>query len=57
MVPFTGTGAPTGGSPSTPIDTTKIEGVQWQMASPTPADGGATECGWNITISDVKFYK
>jgi hypothetical protein len=59
MVPFTGSGAnvPSGGSPSTPIDPTKIEGVQWQMATPTPADGGATECDWNINIANVKFYK
>ncbi len=55
-VPFTGAGAPTGGSPASAVDPTKIEGVQWQMASPTPADGGATECVWDITIANVKFY-
>ena len=31
-VPFTGASAPTGGSPATAIDPTKIEGVQWQMS-------------------------
>jgi hypothetical protein len=54
--PFTGTGAPSGGSPATGIDTMKIEGVQWQMTTPLPADGGPTECNLNVNISNVKFY-
>jgi hypothetical protein len=59
-VPFTGTGSPSftngAASPATPVDPTKLTGVQWQMASPTPADGGATECVWNINIANVMFY-
>jgi hypothetical protein len=57
-VPFTGTGAPTGGSPAdTALDVKKIEGVQWQMTTPLLGDGSATECNWDITLSNVKFYK
>jgi hypothetical protein len=59
-VPFTGTGSPAfaGGaaSPATAVDPTKITGVQWQLATPKPADGGATECDWNINLANVKFY-
>ena len=54
-VPFTG---PTGGSPAittTPLDPTKIEGVQWQMTTPIAADGGATECNLSMTLANVKF--
>jgi hypothetical protein len=57
-VPFSGTGAPTGGLPAdTPIDVNRIEGVQWQMTSPLMGDGAATECDLDITISNLKFYK
>jgi hypothetical protein len=52
-VPFTGT---SGGSPSAPVDPTKLTGVQWQMTVPLAADGGATECVWNINLANVKFY-
>jgi hypothetical protein len=55
-VPFTGTGAPTGGSPAAPIDPTKITGVQWQLSTPLAADGGPTECVWTFTVANVKFY-
>jgi hypothetical protein len=58
-VPFTGTGAPTGGSPAittTPLDPTKIEGVQWQLTTPVAADGGATECNLSMTLANIKFY-
>jgi len=55
-VPFTGAGAPAGGSPATPIDPTKIEGVQWQLATPLAAAGGATECNLNINVANVQFY-
>jgi hypothetical protein len=55
-VPFTGAGAPTGGSPASPIDPKKVNGVQWQMSTPVAADGGPTECVWNFTVANVKFY-
>jgi hypothetical protein len=59
MVPFaaTATGAPSGGSPATAIDPTKLEGVQWQLSTPIASDAGATECVWNFNIANVKFYK
>ena len=57
-VPFAGAGAPTGGSPAdTALDVKKIEGVQWQMTTPLLGDGSATECAWDITLTNVKFYK
>ena len=56
MVPFTGTGAPRGGSPAKAIDPDKLVGVQWRMSTPVASDGGATECGWNINVSNVRFY-
>jgi hypothetical protein len=55
-VPFTGTGGPTGGSPATAVDPTKLTGVQWQMSTPKLADGGPTECVWDFTLANVKFY-
>jgi len=59
-VPFTGTGSPAfdngGASPATAVDPMKLTGVQWQMSTPKAADGGATECDWNINLSNVKFY-
>jgi len=56
-VPFSGTGAPMGGLPTdTPIDTKRIEGIQWQLTTPLPADGGATECDLDMFISNIKFY-
>lgn len=52
MMPFTGAGAPSGGSPSTvAFDPSKLEGVQWQftvMPSMT--------CDASLTIDNVKFY-
>ena len=55
-VPFTDR-PPTGGSPATPLDPTKLEGVQWQLTiagcRPTAARPSAT---WNINIANVKFY-
>jgi hypothetical protein len=53
MVPFT---EPTGGSPSSGVDPTKLTGVQWQLSVPVASDGGATECVWNFNISNLKFY-
>lgn len=53
MVPFT---TPSGGSPATPLDPTKLTGVQWQLSTPVLADGGPTECVWDINIANVKFY-
>jgi len=59
-VPFTGAGSPAfaGGaaSPATAVDPMKLTGVQWQMATPKAADGGSTECVWNINLANVKFY-
>jgi hypothetical protein len=58
-VPFTGPAFANGAaSPATAVDPTKVTGVQWQLATPTPStgDGGATECVWNITLANVKFY-
>jgi hypothetical protein len=52
-IPFTG---PAGGSPSSAVDPTKLTGVQWQMTVPVASDGGATECVWNINISNLMFY-
>ena len=53
MVPYT---TPSGGSPASAVDTTKLTGVQWQLSTPVLSDGGATECDWNINLSNVKFY-
>jgi hypothetical protein len=52
-VPYT---TPSGGSPSSAVDTTKLTGVQWQLSVPVASDGGATECDWSITLANVKFY-
>ena len=60
QVPFSGSSpnVPAGGLPTdTPIDTHRIEGVQWQLTSPLMGDGAATECDLDITISNLKFYK
>jgi len=53
QVPYT---TPAGGSPSSALDTTKLTGVQWQLSTPKASDGGATECVWNFTLANVKFY-
>jgi hypothetical protein len=61
-VPFTGTGSPSfangAASPATAIDPMKLTGIQWQLATPTPAtgDGAATECDWTINLANIKFY-
>ena len=47
---------PTGGSPAAAVDPTKLTGVQWQLSVPVASDGGATECDWNINVTNVKFY-
>jgi hypothetical protein len=52
-VPFTGTGAPTGGSPASPIDKTKLESISWQYVIPQ-ADGGT--CMSSLTIDSISFY-
>jgi hypothetical protein len=57
MVPFAGTGAPTGGMPATAIDPAKLTGIQWQFTIAPTADGGtASNCTADLTIDDVKFY-
>lgn len=55
-VPFAGTTAPVGGSPSTSIDPSKLVGLLWQMSTPVASGGGAAECVWNIDVSNVRFY-
>ena len=56
-VPFVGANAPTGGSPATSIDPFKLVGLLWQMSTPLASDGAATECVWNINVSNVRFYQ
>ena len=46
MMPFSGTGAPAGGSPATAIDKMKLTGVQWQF---TIAAGATNACTVDIT--------
>ena len=53
MMPFTGTGAPSGGSPGTALDKSKLTGVQWQW---TIAGATTNMCTVDITIDNVKFY-
>ena len=56
-MPFTGAGAPSGGSPDgLALDPTKLEGVLWQLTIAANA-GGAPGCTANLTIDDVKFYR
>jgi hypothetical protein len=50
MVAFT---QPTGGSPASAVDPTKLTGVQWQF---TTAAGTTNSCMVDITIDNVKFY-
>jgi hypothetical protein len=45
-----------GGSPNQPLDPTRLDGIQWQISSPTASDGGSTECVWNMSLSNVSFY-
>jgi hypothetical protein len=51
-VPFTGTGAPTGGMPAAAIDSKKFTGIQWQYTIPT----GTGMCTSSLTITGVSFY-
>ncbi len=44
------------GSPTTPIDSTKITGIQWQFTIPALTDGGNPECDATLNIDNVKFY-
>jgi len=53
MMPFSGTGAPTGGSPAVAVDKTKLTGVQWQF---TVGAGTTSNCAVDLTIDNVKFY-
>jgi hypothetical protein len=53
MMPFTGTDAPSGGSPATGVDKSKLTGAQWQF---TTAAGTTNSCMVDITIDNVKFY-
>jgi len=53
MMPFSGTGAPTGGNPVVPVDKSKLTGVQWQF---TTAAGTTNNCAVDLTIDNVKFY-
>jgi hypothetical protein len=53
MMPFTGAGAPTGGSPAVGVAKDKLTGVQWQF---TTAAGAANSCMVDIIIDNVAFY-
>jgi hypothetical protein len=53
LMPFVGTGAPTGGSPPIPIDPSKLTGVQWQF---TVASGTTNGCIVDVTIDNVRFF-
>lgn len=53
MMPFVG--GPSGGSPGTPVDTTKLTFVGWQFTVDA-APGGALPCVADVTVDDVKFY-
>jgi hypothetical protein len=53
MMPFSGTGAPSGGNPAVGVDKSKLTGVQWQF---TTAAGTTNNCAVDLTIDNVKFY-
>jgi hypothetical protein len=53
MMPFVG--GPSGGSPSTPLDTTKLTFVMWQFTVEA-APAGALPCVADVTVDDVTFY-
>jgi hypothetical protein len=53
LMPFAGTGAPTGGNPPTPVDPARLTGVQWQF---TTAAGAGNGCNVDITIDNVRFF-
>jgi hypothetical protein len=53
MMPFVGTGAPTGGNPAIAVDKSKLTGVQWQF---TTAAGTTNSCVVDITIDNVRFF-
>lgn len=53
MMPFAGTGAPTGGSPAIPVDKSRLTGVQWQFTTPAGMD---QSCTVDITIDNVRFF-
>jgi hypothetical protein len=65
-IPFTGTGAPSGGMPASAIDPSKLTGIQWQFTIPAgtaaTGDGGATDggaaggCNATLTIDNISFY-
>jgi hypothetical protein len=57
MIPFTGSNAPTGGSPMSAVDPTKITGIQWQFTVPAAGgDAGSAACMANLTIDNIAFY-
>ena len=53
MMPFSGTGAPSGGNPAVGVEKSKLTGVQWQF---TTAAGTTNNCAIDLTIDNVKFY-
>jgi hypothetical protein len=53
MMPFAGTGSPTGGNPAIGFDRSRLTGVQWQF---TTAAGTANSCLVDITIDNVRFF-
>jgi hypothetical protein len=56
MMPFTGTGAPTGGNPALALAKDKLTGVQWQFTVAAATAAAATDCAVDITIDNVSFY-
>lgn len=54
MMPFVG--GPTGGSPATPVDTTKLTFVMWEFVVAAGTVGGSTSCAADVSIDDMKFY-
>jgi hypothetical protein len=50
-VPFVGVGAPTNGSPGTPIDPAKLISVQWQFVVAT-----GQSCVASLNIKNLRFY-
>jgi hypothetical protein len=51
-IPFSGVGAPMGGSPAIPIDRTRLTRLQWQLTIAS----GTGHCSADFTIDDIVFY-
>ena len=53
MMPFSGTGAPSGGNPALAVEKSKLTGVQWQFTTPP---GVENSCVVDFTIDNVRFF-